>query len=686
MPPSPGHGKRDSDIEIDELARDGQSTDVPAVVSGDVNRPDVNRPVPPGAASSSSGAPAPAAPTTASRTSAPVTPPSALAPLATGPVKKHRGGDGAAGGILLGLQQTEESWYFQDQTIAAVEDTLPWLNQLLPGRHELRVAEITKLTGFGCFEPYPYRLVSSEARIYRPLWVDTPNKSRLTLQDKRSFGDAEEIVHCPTPSAQCNNCLEFVATWTKLPMWCWDVISAFPHAPESNDSVFMYPPAEWDASMYKERMVWWMRSSLYGRRSAGANFRDYLESVIISTPDFAMIRGDAEPCCYRSGSTDARLTHHIDDGRIVASEPVGNELIVHLATYLLLKVTTPIYPGQAVKHLGRIKLRTPMGWVTIPDDKHLRNVFERVGFGEDRVPGRSVSTPSVKRLGTTAEDEPIEQVSVFRSAVGSLIYFSMDVEVLTFCVKELARALQKPLLSDWLDLKRTARWLWDHADIVIENSMDCELPLDQPVPLKVQQDSDWGSSRDRRSTTGIRASIAGFRISHCSQTQPGLPALSSGEAELRSLTRACCEGLYLKQVLAELGVESTVTIEGDASAAYRSAEKLGPGKVKHLEVSAYFIKEAVRKRMVKVHKVPRDQNLADMFTHHLSVADFKKVYQATGCKKKSELAEFHILDMTQVNTFETVQLWRTDGEDEKVDIPELLPSKHVDAEIEGFNE
>ena len=100
-------------------------------------------------------------------------------------------------------------------------------------------------------------------------------KSRLTLQDRRSFGDSEEITRCPTPSSQTNNLMEFLAIYFAVPMWCFDVVSAFPHADESSEMIFLEPPPEWK-NKYGHAMIWWMRGSLDGRRSAGANFRDYL--------------------------------------------------------------------------------------------------------------------------------------------------------------------------------------------------------------------------------------------------------------------------------------------------------------------------------------------------------------------------------------------------------------------------
>ena len=104
----------------------------------------------------------------------------------------------------------------------------------------------------------------------------------------------------------------------------------------------------------------------------------------------------------------------------------------------------------------------------------------------------------------------------------------------------------------------------------------------------------------------------------CGVTQPGLPALSSGESELRSLTRAGCEGVYVKHVLAEFGLESTIKIAGDASAALSAASKLSGGRMRHLKGCDAFIKQLVKRKVVRLEKIGTKENAGDILTKHVS--------------------------------------------------------------------
>ena len=176
--------------------------------------------------------------------------------------------------------------------------------------------------------------------------------------------------------------------------------------------------------------------------------------------------------------------------------------------------------------------------------------------------------------------------------------------------------------------------------------------------------------RDRRSSNGLRATLLGFRISHSSQTQAGLPALSSGESELRSLTRAASESLFLKNILTEMRLDVDIIIEGDATAALKNSMKLGPGKIRHLESTQFFVEEAIRRRLLRVRHISRTVNIADIFTHHLSPKDFAAAVTATHlfCVK-NEPFSFRLVDMQRKNELAGLKIlkWRT--EEQKDDMP-----------------
>ena len=81
------------------------------------------------------------------------------------------------------------------------------------------------------------------------------------------------------------------------------------------------------------------------------------------------------------------------------------------------------------------------------------------------------------------------------------------------------------------------------------------------------------------------------------QTQPGLPATSSPDAELRGVSRACREAIFVHD-LAVLDFGLTVEVPriwSDSSTGITAAKRIGPGtKLRHLDVSEFYVQGAVQ--------------------------------------------------------------------------------------------
>ena len=266
-----------------------------------------------------------------------------------------------------------------------------------------------------------------DVRVLYPCWFVTTEKSRLTVADKKSYGSIADITHCPTPSPVVNAAMEIKATLKNYPMLNFDVVSAFPHAAEDNEFVFMVPPREWVEADPENRagVLWRMLKALYGRRTAGARFRDFFEAVLTQ---LQFVRGNSEPCLFVRRDWDVVLTHHVDDGRLVGPSARIQETVEHMQRFMLLKVTPLVMAGMGFEHLGRTKIRTVEGWRTIPDAWHEESIISLV---LERTSGKAVTTPAVRR-GTRTDFDILEvdekRAIRYRSAVGSMIFLAQDRE------------------------------------------------------------------------------------------------------------------------------------------------------------------------------------------------------------------------------------------------------------------
>ena len=94
-------------------------------------------------------------------------------------------------------------------------------------------------------------------------------------------------------------------------------------------------------------------------------------------------------------------------------------------------------------------------------------------------------------------------------------------------------------------------------------------------------------------------------------------ALSSGEAEYYSLVKGCSNGLGLRAMIMELGVELGLQVNTDASAAIGISKRTGFGKVRHIEVSQLWIQEKISKGLINVRKVRSEDNVSDALTKYV---------------------------------------------------------------------
>ena len=93
-------------------------------------------------------------------------------------------------------------------------------------------------------------------------------------------------------------------------------------------------------------------------------------------------------------------------------------------------------------------------------------------------------------------------------------------------------------------------------------------------------------------------------------------ALSSGEAEYYALVKSASVGTGVESMLGDLGMkyEDKITLKSDASAAIGIANRVGVGKVRHIEVNQLWLQEKVSNGQIRIEKVKSEENLADALT------------------------------------------------------------------------
>ena len=176
--------------------------------------------------------------------------------------------------------------------------------------------------------------------------------------------------------------------------------------------------------------------------------------------------------------------------------------------------------------------------------------------------------------------------------------------------------MAKPRIRDVNAAKRLARYLSTRTRMI------CHFKKQKmPKEIEAWSDSDWaGCLETRKSTSGGPIKFGTHILKSWSITQNTI-ALSSGEAEFYAMVKAGSQGLGMRSMLEDVGIQSNVKIITDATAARGMAQRKGLGAVRHVEVHQLWIQDKVHSKEICVEKVGGKSNLADGLTKFVDGKD-----------------------------------------------------------------
>ena len=117
-----------------------------------------------------------------------------------------------------------------------------------------------------------------------------------------------------------------------------------------------------------------------------------------------------------------------------------------------------------------------------------------------------------------------------------------------------------------------------------------------------------------------------------SRTQETI-ALSSGEAELYAIGSTTAEGLFVCNLLREIGLcQKTILVcYTDSTTGKSLATRYGASKrTRHVDVRLLYMQELVQRGLLSLRKVAGPYNIADLGTKYLSATDIAKFLPMIG--------------------------------------------------------
>ncbi len=137
------------------------------------------------------------------------------------------------------------------------------------------------------------------------------------------------------------------------------------------------------------------------------------------------------------------------------------------------------------------------------------------------------------------EGDLVEDTTTYKRIVGSLIYMTITRLDLSYAIGVVSQFMQTPPKPHLDAMRRILRY--------IKHTLKCGIFYETKSQLQVHgyTDVNWaGNVSNRRSTSGFMFSFGSGAVSWSNKKQP-IVALSSKEAEYRSIAIVACEVVWL---------------------------------------------------------------------------------------------------------------------------------------------
>ena len=198
-------------------------------------------------------------------------------------------------------------------------------------------------------------------------------------------------------------------------------------------------------------------------------------------------------------------------------------------------------------------------------------------------------------------------------------YVAQDRADLGVPCKELARSMQQPNSSNLVQLKRVGRYLKRRPRAAYSFKA-------QPMPkeLLMTVDSDHaGCPLTSKSTTGLVAQFGAHTVKTSSSIQSTV-SLNSGESEYYAIVKGAAYGLSIQALLRDWGIEVSLRLVSDSSAARSFSSRRGLGRQRHVQTRFLWVQERIALKHFTIGVVKTKDNVADVLTKPLSGPDMDR--------------------------------------------------------------
>ena len=463
-------------------------------------------------------------------------------------------------------------------------------------------------------------------------------RCRLVAREFKGYSRGNQETFAPTSTTMLNRLLLALHLCFGYFLSFLDVKNAFLLVLQQ-ETVLVQVPSWWKPSEIPQDgspRYWSLKKCLPGQRNAASRWYSFLRGHLEELGFSAL---EVAPAMFRHENRSLVLCAHVDDLAVAGTK----EDITWCLDALRSKFEISggeIHPGvltdphNPLLFLKRRHNFTKQGVILKTHERYIPSLLKLYGL-ENR---RSKPTPdgSVVKLdgGEALADADKKR---FRSALGTLLYICQDRPDIQHSVKNLSQSMTSPTRDAERALKHLLLYLSGTSDFGVllpyattywskKSFMFDEVEKvtnDGTSFIEVYCDADWGGdqssdARRRHSVSSVIIYVNNIMVQSWSRSQKSI-ALSSCESEFLSLIGGCAEGLHVKKVWEFLS-RKPVELKAytDSSSCLALTQRLGVGRVKHLDAKMLWIQSEVKKGSIIVEKVSTVFNPADLNTKKLN--------------------------------------------------------------------
>ncbi len=467
-------------------------------------------------------------------------------------------------------------------------------------------------------------------------------RCRIVAREYRD-GQTNEDQYSPTSSFSSVGLLLVMAMIHNLAVTALDVKDAFLVVDQKEVMYVLIPT--WIRELAQDGATHWLlKKCLPGQRNAALRWNEHFISLCTEM-EFEAYAGCST--IMRRIQRDKRiyLSVHVDDIILISKPEDVDWFSQTVGRTLTMKMDGPHLQGEggSLYYLKKKITLLAEGILIQPNNTYIPKLIALLKVSGRRkrgLPYHATLESYCPENDLESERLSGESASLFRSALGLILYVAQDRPDIQFSTKVLATYMAHPCVKALAASKHLALYLDGTSDVGIllrrcdpydttfdrwneEEIVEPDYRKDRSaLTLDAFSDSSWGDEKStRKSTTAGMVFANGCLILSICRAQSTV-ALSSCEAELYAANSTMIECMYLYQLAQFLMGEDTFVRQRlflDSSSAKFVVQKSGVGKLKHVAIKHMFLQQLLRQKVFTIHKIPTRVNPSDLNTKKLSV-------------------------------------------------------------------